>query len=65
MQEAVPVLKNYVQEQEQFKLQAQWYLALAYVAQGDSELAIPLLNQVSTERGFKAVEAQNLLQKLK
>jgi len=65
MQEAVTVLKTYVQEQEQFKLQAQWYLALAYIAQGESELAVPLLNQVSTERGFKAVEAQNLLQQLK
>ena len=61
---AVPVLEQYIGQQEQFSLQATWYLALAHVALDQPEKAIPLLTQVAVNEGFKAVEAKDLIKKL-
>ena len=60
--DARPILQKYVDEQEPFAVQAQWYLALTHVAEDHPDLAIPLLEQVVAAQGFKAVEAQDLLE---
>jgi len=63
-QEAVPLLENYISGDGELKDRAIWYLALAYLKQGDTSKSSEQLEKLIKEDGFKAKAARQLLENL-
>lgn len=63
-QEAIPLLKSYIENEGQLKDRAIWYLALAHLKQDNTAESKLQLKKLVQLNGFKSNDAKNLLEVL-
>lgn len=63
-EEAIPLLEGYIEKEGELKDRASWYLALAYLKLDDIASSKKQLNILVRKNGFKAENAEKLLDKL-
>jgi len=63
--EAIPLLKEYLSTQGNFTEKAQWYLALAYLKDGNTSEAKKILQKISDSKSYHFQKATILLKKIK
>ncbi|MDY8136869.1 tetratricopeptide repeat protein [Aquimarina sp. 2201CG5-10] len=61
---AIPLLKQHIELNDQLSTRSKWYLALAYLKDGQKKNAISLLEQIVALESFKKGSAEALLKKL-
>lgn len=64
-EKAIPLLQQYIKNQDSLKDKATWYLALAYIKSNQQEQAILILESILSSQGYQYENATNLLSKLK
>ena len=63
--EAINTLEKLIKKETAYSDAARWYLALAYLKNGDEENASLLLEDIVKVKGFQSQQAETLLEKIK
>jgi hypothetical protein len=63
-QEAIPLLKTYIENDGQLKDRATWYLALSHLKMDEIENSKTQLKKLVDQDGFKMKAARELLEEL-
>lgn len=65
LDKAIELFTDISTHKKEFSSESYWYLALAYLKKGEKEKAIKTLEELVQDKGYKKVEAINLLKKLR